>query len=604
MNITDKQHREQEARRIIEQSLQDRWEIIERDNWIYKDIDAVTNKAIEELTRIGVTEEEFKSIFDEMYKEERFNSKRDKYKAEMANLLYCEFGEKAPSLQEVNEAVERLINHKAEQIIAARIVGGSDFEKNYTHDIKGLEQAFHIIQFELNRIKQLEEEKQATAMTRLWNHWVKHEGKKFKKVDGKLLGQTDLQKASELTITSSESPIHNLETAYSHGKFGVSEYADHPMANISGKVGGEMIKVVAELVPLNHEELAVVTEIAETLADPLSNLGIKTQQAFAAIIAMWLKRRDQRNRLTLHVNELAESMGYTQNNNGAFHYDALKTVRECVKTLGRTRLTFLTTMPKVRGKYVQTEQPALTVTYLARGVDLSPHGRVEDHWKYINISVNDFVEITVDKGFIKGSDFTLNQLDSVKERQIFLMGRYLEHEWRRNLDKTPGIVTRRIYTLLVSGLNIDPTDIKRPRDVLEKLDTTLEKLLDRGTVKYFEYGPEYADLIQRERISRHLLAKILDITVTIESGNNYQKHYINHGLTHKRAKPLPEIITELKGYLVASNVSQSLAAQELGLTKQTLCNYLSGKHSPSQKNTEKIRSYLDSKNDNLTLPLF
>ena len=468
-----------------------------------------------------------------------------------------------------------------------------------------MNRAFRVIQSALNRIKKLPMDRQGEAMTELWNNWVKHEGGKYGKVDGTLLGQTDLQQASELTITSSESPVHNLETAYSHGKFEVSEYADHPMADISGRVGGEMIKVVAELVPLNHEELAVVTEIAETLADPLSNLGIKTQQAFAAIIAMWLKRRDQRNRLTLHVNELAESMGYTQNNNGTFHHDGLKTVRECVKTLGRTRLTFLTTMPTVRGKHVQTEQPALTVTYLARGVDLPPHGRVEDHWKYINISVNDFVEITADKGFIKGSDFKLNQLDSIRERPVILMGKYLEHEWRVNWNRTPGVVVRRIYTLLVSGLNIDTANIKRPRDLLEKLDATLEELRELGTVKYFEYSPEYVDLIQRERISRHLLTKILDITVTIEAGSNYQKHYINHGLTHKSAKPLPEIITDLKDYLIASNMSQSVVAQKLGLTQRTLSNYLSGKHSPSQKNAQKIRSYLDSnKGDNRTLPLF
>lgn len=604
MNITDKQHREQEARRIIERLNYQHRAIMHQENWSLKDLNAATARAMTELKHIGINKGASQLISNGVDGERKFKNERDRCKAGIANFLYRKFGEDAPSLDEIKEALEEFKKYHTKEVVDFQRKGGKPFQKNAKKHREGMNQAFRLVQAEIKKINKKEKEQEGAAMRRLWNHWVKHEGKKFRKVDGKLLGQTDLQKASELTITSSESPIHNLETAYSHGKFEVSEYADHPMADISGKVGGEMIKVVAELVTLDDEELAVVTEIAETLADPLSNLGIKTQQAFAVIIAMWLKRRDQRNRLTLHVNELAESMGYTQHKDGCYQQAELKTVRDCVKTLGRTRLTFLTTMPTVRGKYIQTQQPALTVTYLARGVDLPPHGRVEDHWKYINISVNDFVEITVDKGFVKGSNFKLNQLHSIKERPSILMGKYLEHEWRVNWNRTPGVVVRRIYTLLASGLNIDPTDIKRPRNLLEKLDTTLDKLRELGTVKYFEYSPEYVDLIQRERISRHLLTKILDITVTIEAGSDYQKHYINHGLTHKSAKPLAEIITDLKDYLIASNMSQSLAAQELGLTKQTLCNYLSGKHSPSQKNTEKIRSYLDNKNDNLTLPLF
>ena len=298
-------------------------------------------------------------------------------------------------------------------------------------------------------------------------------------------------------------------------------------------------------------------------------------------------------------------LGYERKDSGTHQKRVLDTIRECILTLERTRLTFAAPRPTVRKKIVQSSEPAITVTYHAE--DLPPRGRVEHYWKAISVTLNSFIEITSDRGFIKGSDFKkLNKLDSVHQRAELLLGKYLEHEWRVNWNKTPGTVTRKIATLLDDGLGLDVDIyyIERPRKVIEKLETALERLQDLGTIKYFEYEPAYTDLLSKQRITQAVLLKLLDIRVHIEAGNQYKAHYKNFALTYEGAKPLPEIAAELKEYLNGSNTSQAVAAQDLGISKATINHYLSGKRAPSKKNAEKIRTYLDNKGKSLNLELF
>ena len=530
-----------------------------------------------------------------------FESERDRFLGLYAQILYKHYPDKPPTLAEIKESWQLYIEDTIKNSLRSEkeffnprgLEGREAFKRikeGYNKANKAMEQVIDL----LERSTPNDREKQLNA---LWNDFIKHTGQLYKQVPGEKVKSPDFKQIMKLAITSSEQPIRNLETAYERGKFKGNDLSDHPIANISGSVGGEFIEMAAEITPLEGEDKELVFKLAEMLGSPLSNAGPKTQQTFAAVLHLWLVRRKERKEeLTIHKQE-----------RGSYQQNALNTIRECIATLARTRLTFATPTPIVRGKVVLSSAAVLgVVTYHTIGIELPPGGRIDDHWKAISVKLNSFIEIASGEGFIKGSDFKkLNSLDSVKERAELFMGKYLEHEWRLNWNKTPGVVVRRLGVLLESGLGV-PANMfmSRPRKEIEKLERALDHLQDTSIIKYFEYGPEYVELMECKRITPEILVKLFDIRVRIEAGNQYLVHYQNFGLKHKAAKALPSIVTELKEYLSGSATSQAVAAQDLNIAKGTISQYLSGRTTPSKKNAEKIRIYLDNKGKSLNLELF
>lgn len=605
--ITEQQRTE--AVKIFKQGEEERELIKDRPDWTQEDMEQSIERTIDSLKAIGISENQISGLYREAFSHRIFNSEAEKYTAEIASLLYREYPDtpKPKDLPAIFDLVETFKNYQLSHFKDLKLKLDSNARVDLDQCVQGLLIASNTVAGNLDQIADGTLANQKESLKTFWSHYVKHQGRLYGEVPAKLLGQMDLSKLKNLALTPSEQPIRKLEDALQRGKFTSNDISDYPIANISGSVGGEFIQVAAEIIPIDDEDREIALDIAAKLNSPLSNLGPKSQQAFAAILHIWLNRskKEGDKKVTIHINELAEIMGFKRQDIGSYQQNALDTIRECIFALGRTQLTFAAPMPTVRGKMVQSNQPALNVEYYAQGVDIPPGGRVEQYWKAIRVSLNSFIQITADKGFIKGSDFKLNRLDSIRERAELYLGKYLENEWRVNWDKTPGIIRRRIYTLLKDGLGINVDNkIDRPRKVIEKLDNALEKLQELKTIKYFEYSPEYIDLLDNQRITPSILNKLLDVTVHIESGKKYQKHYSNHGLTHKGAKQLTDTITELKSYLSASNLSQAVVAEDLDISRKTLSSYLSGRSKPTAKNLDKIRTWLNNKGESLNLDLF
>lgn len=621
MNIADEKE-------VILARLYQRYKAItEQHKWSLQDMNSAMAQAIKELEYIGV---EIKGTADTM----QFNNDPQHAKAAIANGLLSDFGEYAPSTRKVESYLHR-VKENISKIEANydRRNSAKDLKDIARECRKGMDQTLRDIQLELNRIKKLDEKGQGEAMTELWNNWVKHEGGKYGKVDGKLLGQTDLQKASGLTTTTSEQPLVNLGRAIQRGRFKPQDGNENPTAQINGKVDtGEYQKrskgkytqkqviATAELTPREGETSEVVRAIAEKWASTESNLGPKSEAILAIIESFWLKRKDSKNRITLTVDELAEAAGYKRRQQGDFSQSSLDTIREALR--GVARITIVTTPQTIRGVTIVKQEEILTIGYLTmkgESKSLIEQGdyvgeyiekgkdKPEYNWTSITVRPNSFFCAVVDKGLTKAVSFKKYQLDAVHDRLAGYLITYLEDIWRSSYRNERGVKRFTIRTILAEGMEIEEAVLlrtRRKKAVLDDLEETLEKVQDLGCISYFEFPREYLRLRDNKggkRLTNAVFRQILDLSIYIEAGGEYKQYYKGKLNPPK----LPDTVQELQEYLVNSGTTNARAAEELRVTNQTMKNWLSGKSKPPKNREATIRSYLDSnKGDTLTLQLF
>lgn len=620
--MSTEEQKRKEAERILYECYCAELEIQSREGWTLEEVEQVQEDTFQNLLKTGLNEEEITKIADLIWASDDFNNPAQKYLTRIANILYKNYPQKPPSLKELSEKISDIKADNLEYI--ERQAQGED-KQRADADREGLLQVCNGIERQIKQIKKLTIIERKRSVAELWENFIKHEGGLYKTVPAKLLGQTDLKKARDLSLTTSEQPFINLGRQIQRGRFQPQDGFENPIADISGTVDtGEYQKnkknknkhplnITAELAPKQHEGSEVVRAIAEKWAEPLSNLGPKTDASLAAVEAFWIKRKNSKGELTLKIQDIAEAIGYAPQKDGSFKSGALDTVREAVR--GIARLEIIIRPQIIRGEEIRGQQALLDIEYVEFKKNQPPRvesgnesqyiGKGEDkpeyNWNIIIIRPNSFFRAVVGKGLTKAVDFTIYKLDSIHQRRELYLADYLQTIWRISWTRERGTKTLMIRTLLHEGMDYRNLEtVKRKRTVIESLEKALEKLQEMGNIGYFEYPIEYVELIDNKggkRITRRLFDKILDLKVYIEAGAKYKEHY-NEKLNPPK---LNEITQELQDYLIKTGTTNAMAAEMLGVTTKTVNNWLSNKNKPSHKKEQQIQDLLDGKNINLSL---
>ena len=440
------------------------------------------------------------------------------------------------------------------------------------------------------------------AFDNLWKNYVVPDGEGYADLPAKMIGSKDLELASSSVLdrSSSEQPITRLETALERGEFKKQEGFDHPAADITGKVGKDLVRASAELLPDESlgESKQMVLDISARLANPGLNIGPKTQQLNSAILNQWLVRRNKADSpepdiLYITIGELCELIGYKKSN-GGFRESAINTVREGIKTLAHIQTSVLT--PEINGERIKGSALAYTFEYYARNSELPLGSEVRDSWTALKISPNTYVRAIIKRegSLIMGANPAIKRLDAVKERAAVLLGRYLELQFRYNWNKTPGQRKLRVRSLLEEGMDLDLPNLSRKGQALDRLENALEKLIDQGVLKSYEFEPGYVDDKERAKITQHTFNRIIEYNCELEAGSEYIKFYKNLGLTYKGAPTLLPVVEELKGVLSSTELTQARVAEDIEVGRSTIAMWLNGKRAPDALRQEKLRNFLNN----------
>lgn len=566
-------------------------------------MDKIIDESSQQMKDAGITRREGEALIEEHAKNKKYNNSTQQYMVSIAKGVLDTTKGTRPSIGDFLMLVrfyreQNLAEMPEFERLARERISEAECSKGMRDLKRGLDNACRSINGCIANIKKLPQPEQDHAYTEFWENYVVHQGQLYKQVPAKHLGQSDLNAASGLTVTSSEHVINNLEEAFMHGQFSVNEdESSYPYKDISAQVGGQHVNAVAELVPLDNEQLAVVIEISKRLKDRLSSLGVTTQKVFVVLLALWMKRSDHSGFLTISIDTIAEKSGYKRRDNGAFDSKALKTVRDSLDTISRTRITVLE--DNVRGKPIQTKEVAFYIKQVAQSESIPPMGKVEDYCDKVQVVPNDFIRTVVNNSkYIKGTDFKLHQLHPTNQRMDYTIYWHLLKDWRYNWKSHEGTTTKTIRDLLRwSGIEPDRDKIERPAKLIEQLDNALLTLKENNAIKEFGYSPDekHIELMDSKRITQRRFEQLLDIDVVIECGNKYKQHMANYGQGNPKAKRLNDTISDFKEFLATSNMSQSLAAQELGISSRQIRNYFNGTHKPTRKNIEKIRALMDNR---------
>jgi len=629
-----------EAVKIFKQGEDERELIKDRPDWTQEDMEQSIERTIDSLKAIGISEDQIPKLYREEFAEDIFNSEKERYTAEIARLLLKEYPNtpKPKDLPGIVEAVGIFKEYALEQLKELEVKLEGNPRVDIDKCMQGLLVACNTVQGNLDQIEDGSEANQRKSLKTFWDHYVKHQGRLYGEVPAKHLGQTDLSKLNDLLLIPSEQPFIKLGRSIQRGRFKTEKGSENPTAEISGivdtgqytkksknktpknlkRVSNKLI-ATAELAPKQGEESEVVRAIAEKWASTACNLGPKTDAALATIEAFWLKRKDSKGELTLKIQDIAEAIGYKPHNDGSFHPYALDTVREAVR--GLARLDIMIKPQIIRGQEVRGQQALLDIEYIEfkkNGPQISNQDeyikadqvispgrdKPEYHWNIIVIRPNSFFRAVVDKGLTKATDFTKYKLDSVHERLELYLLDYLESLWRISWRVERGAKHIMIRTLLSEGMEYrDLLKPKRKRQIIENLEKSLEKLQEMGNVGYFEYPKQYFDFIDNtggKRITGRLFDKILDLQIYIEAGPKYKAKYSG------KLKPpkLSDTVQELQDYIVNSETSNAMIAEQLSITTKTVNNWLSGKNKPSAKAEQHIKELLENKDKNPELDLF
>jgi len=102
------------------------------------------------------------------------------------------------------------------------------------------------------------------------------------------------------------------------------------------------------------------------------------------------------------------------------------------------------------------------------------------------------------------------------------------------------------------------------------------------------------------RMTRGLWQVALESMVTIEAGQKYERHYIEHGLTYQGDAVNP-LVRDLREHIAETGRTQAAIAGEIGVTPSQLSKVLSGKRRISPELAARIETLI---RQGKTLPLF
>lgn len=275
--MSTEEQKRKEAERILYECYCAELEIQSREGWTLEEVEQVQEDTFQNLLKTGLDEEEITKIADLIWASDDFNNPAQKYLTRIANILYKNYPQKPPSLKELSEKISDIKADNLEYI--ERQAQGED-KQRADADREGLLQVCNGIERQIKQIKKLTIIERKRSVAELWENFIKHEGGLYKTVPAKLLGQTDLKKARDLSLTTSEQPFINLGRQIQRGRFQPQDGFENPIADISGTVDtGEYQKnkknknkhplnITAELAPKQHEGSEVVRAIAEKWAEP------------------------------------------------------------------------------------------------------------------------------------------------------------------------------------------------------------------------------------------------------------------------------------------------------------------------------------------------
>jgi len=501
-------------------------------------------------------------------------------------------------------AVLRVMLEETREIVAAKqasVKARKDAPENIKHKtlrdnaalLRKAKTALRIVQDQIDQAARLPGPARAERLTALWRNWIMPTVHSYGEMPGKYLAAPDWQAATGvLRKESSEPTAIKLGDALERGKFRRTEDSDYPLADVSGRLGNASVIAHAEITPnvddgVDGDGAAIVQAIAERLADPKLGHGIRTERAYAGLMHAWLARRGVDGNATITIGELALDMGFTRDPRRGFDSDVFLAVRECVAVLARLTMKAFN-LPALKGLNLPTklEELAFTFTYFAPQ-DGSGR-RAGEAWEALSFRPNKYLSAAVtQKGaFIMGTDPKLNRLSPRRERAEVLIGKYLERQWRMNLNKEHGSVTRTVLALLTNGMGLADDDARSPRaETLDRLVAALDKLEEHvRTLKHWQGDDQWqaamaeADAIREEGkyVTRGIWQKLLDARITMEAGTQYMEHYSGHSLTYQGGNNVDPLAQEFRGYLVRVGRAQATVAAEIGMSASALSRFLAG----------------------------
>ena len=422
----------------------------------------------------------------------------------------------------------------------------------------------------------------------------------------------------ELQKQSSEPSAIKLGEALERGKFRTTEHSDYPLADVSGRLGQHEVTAHAELTPnaddaAHGEGAAIVKRIAERLADPKLSHGIRTGQAYEALMSVWLTRRGVDSTATVTIGDLAASMGYARDARRGFSADVFPAVRECVAVLARLTMRALN-LPALKGLNLPTTLTEFAFSFSYFTPDDGSGKRASEAWEAISFRPNKYLSaaITQKGAYLMGTDPNLNRLNPRRERAEVLLGKYLERQWRMNLHREHGSVTRTALTLL-TAMGLSDDDARSPRaETLDRLVAALDKLEEQvRTLKHWDGDAQWQAAtaeIEAVReagkyVTRGRWQKLLDARITLEAGTQYMEHYRGHSLTYQGGKNVDPLAQEFRGYLLRTGRVQATVAVEIGMSASALSRFLAGStKNVSPRARERIEAMMAAEKQGL-LPL-
>ena len=411
-----------------------------------------------------------------------------------------------------------------------------------------------------------------------------------------------------LDKASSEQAVLNLETAWERGGFKTSAFADYPIADISGRVGNQHMTAHAELrSDLDTPEARkIMHTLAEQLADPRLGLGPRVQQTVQALMRFWLESRTKDGFAVVSIQQLAQALGYERGAHG-YHPDHYEQIRRFVDT---AKYASLQVKDQERdGTAARLTGAAYNIEYIddagARGTAPSKG------WTAITFRPGLFLTraATHEGALLMGFDPELNRLNPKNERGPLLLAKYLERHFRFNWNNAPGRIERRVRTLLTDGMGLTDAAVSKPNiETRNALEAALEKLEELGTVKAWQGDSQWQAVDGQleplngrpRRMTRGLWQVALESMVTIEAGQKYERHYIEHGLTYQGDAVNP-LVRDLREHIAETGRTQAAIAGEIGVTPSQLSKVLSGKRRISPELAARIETLI---RQGKTLPLF
>jgi hypothetical protein len=444
---------------------------------------------------------------------------------------------------------------------------------------------------QLDAIGRLPEPEQRQHLDAMLRNFVLPRVHAHGEVPGTALAAPDWSAATgQLRKASSEPSALKLGEALERGRFETSVIAALPMADVSGRLGNHPVTAHAEITPnaadaAQGDGAAVVAAIAGRLADPKTGHGIRVAQAYEALMGLWLERRNADGGATVTLNELARRMGFAWDAERGLDAGASSTVREAVGVLQRLTLRAFN-LPALKGNALPSKLEEQAFTLALIGPDDGSQERLTTTWTALRFHPNSYLRAATTQpgAFLMGVDPKLNRLHPQRERAEVLLGRWLERQWRQNMNREHCSVNRRIELVLTDGMGLLPEEARRPRaETLDRMTTVLDKLEELSTLAHWSGDAAFHEVMAEidairaagRYVTKPIWHRLLETSLTLEAGDGYRQHYAAHGLTYKGGAVDP-LAQRFREFLQRTGRPQATVARELGISASTLSRWLAG----------------------------